>query len=353
MKISRQGALAGGLIFLALVAGPILGTAQEAGRTGGALVEQTQKGLINWSAGYVEAEGSGVASEEAPSAVVARLGAQRAAKADAYRNLLETVQGVRVQGETVVENFMTVSDTIHTRVSGIVKGATELESHFDGQVATTRLRMPLWGELAAAVYERPQGLAPSYTPFPEGSGNPGNGSGERRPGGGMRGMLERGGALLRRFARLLAPVLSPGAALASEADDPGRPALGEGALQVEITSSGLIIDLTKTRIKPDLFPVIVDAASKQTIVDARAAGAETAAAGAVRFTRTVEEARRRFNQEGKEPLLVEALNLAAGTTEGWTVDFATGLGLETAKGLATNPADILKQGVSVAYRVSW
>ncbi|MCB0218849.1 MAG: hypothetical protein KDH09_04085 [Chrysiogenetes bacterium] len=353
MKISRQGALAGGLIFLALIAGPILGAAQEADRTGGALVEQTEKGLINWSAGYVEAEGAGAVSEEAPTAVVARLGAQRAAKADAYRNLLETVQGVRVQGETVVENFMTVSDTIHTRVSGIVRGASEVESHFDGQVATTRLRMPLWGELASAVMERPAGLTPSYTPFPAGSGNPGNGSGEGRPGGGMRGMLERGGALLRRFARLLAPVLSPGAALAGENNDPGRPALGEGALQVEVKNSGLIIDLTKTRIKPDLFPVIVDAASGKTIVDARAAGSEKAAAGAVGFAASVEEARSQTERVGADPLLVQALNLAAGTTEGWTVDFATGMGLETAKGLATKPADILKQGVSVAYRISW
>lgn len=342
MGISRQGALAALGVLAALIGGPLLGAAQQAG----GLVERTDTGLIDWSGGYVEAEGAGAASEQAPSAVVARLGARRAAKADAYRNLLETVQGVRVQGRTVVENFMGVSDTIRTRVSGIVKGARELRSDFDGRVATVRLRMPLWGELAAAVVETPPGLTPSYHPFPEGSHNPGYESPEGA-GGGMRGRLDGGASVLRRFARVLSPLVAPGSAFAQEPPSPS------GKMRIEAGGPALIVDLTKTRIQPELFPKIVDAASGKVIVDARAAGVQTAAAGAVKFAGSLEEAKAGSGGGEMDPVVVRAINLAAGTSDGWTVDFATGLGLETARGLASDPAEVLKKGVSIAYRVSW
>ena len=53
----------------------------------------------------------------------ARLLAQRAAQADAYRNLAERIKGVRVDSETTVVDFITRDDRIRTRVDAVIRGA--------------------------------------------------------------------------------------------------------------------------------------------------------------------------------------------------------------------------------------
>ncbi|MCX7918977.1 MAG: LPP20 family lipoprotein [bacterium] len=53
----------------------------------------------------------------------ARLLAQRAAQADAYRNLAERIKGVRIEGETTVQDFITRDDRIRTRVDAVIRGA--------------------------------------------------------------------------------------------------------------------------------------------------------------------------------------------------------------------------------------
>ncbi|MEW6774695.1 MAG: LPP20 family lipoprotein [Bdellovibrionota bacterium] len=124
-------------------------------------VERMDKGLINWGQGYVEASGSGAPPSNAPNMAVARISAERAAKVDALRNLLETVKGVRVDSETTVENFTTTSDTIRTRVEGIVKGAQQIDKKYlgDGAVEVT-LRMPLTGDLSQVMLEQVVQKAP-------------------------------------------------------------------------------------------------------------------------------------------------------------------------------------------------
>jgi hypothetical protein len=57
-----------------------------------------------------------------------RLMAERAAKADAYRNLLERVKGVRVEGETTVQDYIARNDVIRTRVDGVLRGARIIRS---------------------------------------------------------------------------------------------------------------------------------------------------------------------------------------------------------------------------------
>ncbi len=125
------------------------------------VVEQGDKGLINWSQGYVEAAGIG-APPDSKSGPAARPMAVRAAKADALRNLLEMVKGVRVDSETTVENFVTKSDVIRSRVEGIVKGAQQVGApryQSDGTVELT-LRMPLSGDLTQVMLEQVRGEAP-------------------------------------------------------------------------------------------------------------------------------------------------------------------------------------------------
>jgi hypothetical protein len=99
-------------------------------------VEHAANGTIDWTSGEVFAKGVGAPPAQASHAGQARAMAERAAFIVALRNLLETVKGVRIDSETVVENFMINSDVIRTRVDGIVKGARIVTKQYlsDGSV---------------------------------------------------------------------------------------------------------------------------------------------------------------------------------------------------------------------------
>ena len=92
----------------------------------GDVEESVPGGEIDWSGNMVRATGTGVLDIDNPNTAQARLMAERAAVVVAQRNLLETLQGVRVDSETRVENFMTDYDVIYTRVEGIVRNARQV-----------------------------------------------------------------------------------------------------------------------------------------------------------------------------------------------------------------------------------
>jgi hypothetical protein len=115
-------------------------------------VETTAAGVINWTVGEVYAKGIGAPPAFPGNAAQARAMAERAAYIVALRNLLETVKGVRVDAETVVENYMVKSDVIRTRVDGIVKGARIVNTQYmpDGSVEVL-VAMPMRGAFLNAI----------------------------------------------------------------------------------------------------------------------------------------------------------------------------------------------------------
>ncbi|MFH0886823.1 MAG: LPP20 family lipoprotein [bacterium] len=121
------------------------------------LVETTASGdgTVNWGDGTVRATGTGVPPTGVP-APQARLMAKRAAVADAYRLLAEAVNGVKVDAETLVKNYVTESDTIKTKVSALVKGAKIVDEKrmSDGSYEVT-MEISMYGDdsLADAVLE--------------------------------------------------------------------------------------------------------------------------------------------------------------------------------------------------------
>jgi hypothetical protein len=147
---------------------------QAIAQTGGPgdAVETTSAGKINWTAGEIYATGIGAPPALHVNAAQARAMAERAAFIVALRNLLEVVKGVRVDSETVVENFMVKSDVIRTRVDGIVKGARTVKTQYmsDGSVEV-QVAMPLRGALLDVLVPEnfgrttgPQPLKPTPTP---------------------------------------------------------------------------------------------------------------------------------------------------------------------------------------------
>ena len=142
------------------------------------IVEQMgDKGKINWSEGYIEAVGIGAPPERYIGKPQARPMALRAAKIDAYRNLLETTKGVRIDSTTVVRDFAVESDVINVAVEGLVKGAKLVNQDYlsDGTVEVT-LRMPMAGGFAQviipkALEKRPEAAPPAPPAGPAPSGD--------------------------------------------------------------------------------------------------------------------------------------------------------------------------------------
>jgi len=155
------------LAVLLSVVLPFIAAAQAPGPSDA--IESTVNGSINWTVGEVYAKGIGAPPSQAVNPAQARAMAERAAFVVAIRNLLETVKGVRVDSESVVENFMVKSDVIRTRVDGIVRGARVVRTQYlsDGSVEVL-VGMNMKGAFLNAIV--PDSFGRSTTPVPKPQG---------------------------------------------------------------------------------------------------------------------------------------------------------------------------------------
>ena len=127
----------------------------------------------DWNSQKITVTGTGVPTPGTYGAQ-ARISAERAAIADAYRQLAEIVQGVQIDAETTVEMAMVKSDTIKMSVHSVVQGAKIINKNVtsDGACEIT-LELPMFGSgnsLAKSVWEnRSEYVEPSayIEPFPE------------------------------------------------------------------------------------------------------------------------------------------------------------------------------------------
>lgn len=117
------------------------GTQVQVGAQIGAVVEETAHGTINWTEDYVEASGSAVPPTTAVNKAQGKLLARRGAILDLQRNLLETIKGVRIDSQTLMENFMVQSDVVRSEVEGWIKGVEIVREKWDGEIYT------VWGRI--------------------------------------------------------------------------------------------------------------------------------------------------------------------------------------------------------------
>lgn len=137
----------------ALVAALVLGLgAQAHAADDDAVVQKIGHGEVNWSAKTVTATGSGAANLKDASVAVARLNAERAAKLDAYRNVVETIQGIQVTGKRSAGDLMSNGE-IKSRVQGFVQSCKTVDTRYysDGSVDIV-MQCPMDDGITSALF---------------------------------------------------------------------------------------------------------------------------------------------------------------------------------------------------------
>lgn len=131
----------------------------------------------------ITADGYGVLPQNRPFGQ-AKLMARRAAVVEAQRNLLETVKDVAIDLETNVEMSMTLNDTIHSEISGVIRGARVIDEEYIPEDGIYRVTMsvPMYGvgSLGQVVFDNVIGNnqkvpvpapSPAYNPSTQLNGN--------------------------------------------------------------------------------------------------------------------------------------------------------------------------------------
>jgi hypothetical protein len=115
------------------------------------VVEKLEHGEVNWTEKTVQATGSGAPNLKLANVAQVRLAAERAAKIDAYRNILETLKGVKITAKTSGANQLEDAQ-IKTQVEGIIKGCKTVDTRYysDGGVDVV-VKCPLDGGLSTVL----------------------------------------------------------------------------------------------------------------------------------------------------------------------------------------------------------
>ena len=114
--------------------------------------EQIAHGQILWGERIITVTGSAAPSPKAANAAEARLGAERAARLDAWRNILEAVKGVTLSSSQTVGASLDASPQIMAKVQGVLRNFKVLDTKYysDGGVDVV-VSMPLDGVLLTTV----------------------------------------------------------------------------------------------------------------------------------------------------------------------------------------------------------
>jgi len=107
---------------------------------------------VDWTAGKIRATGIGLPPPNTANASSSRAMAQRAALADAQRNLLRTVEQIRIDGERKIGTIMR-DRIVAERIQGFLKGYTIVsERELEGGRFEIMLELPLTGSAGLSRY---------------------------------------------------------------------------------------------------------------------------------------------------------------------------------------------------------
>ena len=123
---------------------------------------------VMWEQDRIIAMGQGVVPDSSKGTAGGQLLAKRAAVVDLQRNLLEFIQGVRIQSTTEMVDFM-VKDRVVSSVQGAIKAVQVLSSNWDGEIYSLWGAIPMRAVRGAVVQELP-GFTPKKTVPYDGKG---------------------------------------------------------------------------------------------------------------------------------------------------------------------------------------
>ncbi|MDD5169314.1 MAG: hypothetical protein PHN75_10895 [Syntrophales bacterium] len=111
------------------------------------------KGIVNYEDQYIEVVGIGAPPERYYGKPQARPMCLRAAETVARRDILEIVQGVRIDSETMVKDYVVESDTIRATVSGLIKNSQRIgePNYMSDGTCEVRVRMSMKGPFMSAI----------------------------------------------------------------------------------------------------------------------------------------------------------------------------------------------------------
>jgi len=149
------------LVCLAAVLLPLGAVAAESKDPKAAAQAPRPQMGVNWEGQVLKATGAGAPDLKATTPAQARLGAEKVAQLDAFRNLLAQAKGIRVSADKTVGDVM-ASEEVKAKVEGVIRGykVTAKRYFSDGGVeldvevplsALTELVAPVAGEAHAAL----------------------------------------------------------------------------------------------------------------------------------------------------------------------------------------------------------
>lgn len=239
--IHSRRALAGLLLVWAAVVG-----AQTVTVTTSVEVKPELHTAIDWTGGTVVVTGLAPLQDGLPASAQLPM-MRRVATVDAYRQLAEAINGVRITSETTVAAFKATSDVSRTTVDAVLRGFKVLSEGFNAdrtiyQVTIGIALAPQAGfnsSLAQAVMPTIGGLDPRNQPLTATGGTPTT----TGPGTGTGGGTTPGATPVFVAPRLEVPTVPPPAATALPPRKPGP-------------YTGLVLDATGFELQRCMAPKI-------------------------------------------------------------------------------------------------
>jgi len=122
----------------------------------------------SWHTLLIKATGAGTAPKDLADTPQGRLMAERAAYADALRQLGENIMGVHITSRTTVRNLVTENDEIKTKFQAYMQNAKKIDiRHLDNGTCEVDLELPLEGlrqQIQRAPSPSPQYFRPGKKP---------------------------------------------------------------------------------------------------------------------------------------------------------------------------------------------
>lgn len=138
-------------------------------QTGDSVQHIGNRGVIDWTAGELKANGIGAIPRDVGNDAVAYLKARDYASLDAMRNLLMVIKGVHIDATTTGANYMATSSVIRAHVQGLLRGARIISTRTihigrDAAVEVT-VTVPMYGSnsVASAILPARPGFGPSVS----------------------------------------------------------------------------------------------------------------------------------------------------------------------------------------------